>query len=211
MRNLLFGVIVLLSVSCVAQADVVYDSQAAWAASVSGITTINFEGIAPVDGYLNVTPATVVGGVTFGVGPASLPGASLWVMGDNFYYPGYAVVSSQAAEGTLDLLVTLPSAATAVGFNYIVGPGTMTVSLPDGTSVVLNPSGAGNNFGFFGVTAPGGITSVDITEPYTLSSEAINMADFSYGSATVPEPSALLLLGTMMAGVGILCRRRRTN
>ena len=210
MRNLVYGLIVILAASCVAQADNFYSSQAAWAAALSGSpTTINFEGIAPVNGYLNLTPGTIVGGVSFAIGPASPSGASFWVIGDNFYYPGYAVASSQTASGTVDFLATLPSSVTALGFNYIVGPGAVTITLSDGATTTLNPSDPGNNFGFFGVTALGGVTWVDITEPYTLASQAINLKDFSYGTAsTTPEPASLVLLGTGVLGLAGVIRRK---
>jgi hypothetical protein len=56
------------------------------------------------------------------------------------------------------------------------------------------------------VTAPGGLTSVDITSD----DYGIYVDGFSEG--TVPEPSSLLLLGAGLAGVaGMLRRRRRSN
>ena len=54
MRKVLCVVIALVATSCIAQADTVYTSQAAWDAAVSGVTTITFEGIADP----TCTPAT---------------------------------------------------------------------------------------------------------------------------------------------------------
>jgi hypothetical protein len=57
------------------------------------------------------------------------------------------------------------------------------------------------------VTAPGGITSVDITIPGTT---GLDLADFSYGTedASTPEPSSFLLLGSGLAGLAFMLRRK---
>src|SRR5580658_9945714 len=203
-RIALCAMTVLIAASCIAQADTVYTSQAAWDAAVSGVSTINFEGIAPTSGYANETPSFVQGGDTFGIGPSAPAGSALFVIGDNFYGYGYAVVSSQAASGTLDLEVTLPSAVTAVAFDYIVGTGPVTITASDGLNQVEPAPGAGNNYLFFGVTDPGGITSLDITQAYSAASQAINLKDFSSATAnpsTVPEPSSLLVSSALLAGL----------
>jgi hypothetical protein len=212
-RIALCAMTVLMAAGCIAQADTVYTSQAAWNAAVSGASTINFEGIAPTSSYANETPSFVQGGDTFAIGPSAPGGSVLFVIGDNFYGYGYAVVSSQAASGTLDLKVTLPSAVTAFAFDYIVGPGTVTVTASDGLDQTQSAPGAGNNYLFFGVTDPGGITSLDITEPYSLSAQGINMKDFSTATAnpTVPEPSSLLVSSALLAGLIGMVRRRRQS
>jgi hypothetical protein len=202
----------LFAATCIAQADTVYTNQSAWDAAVSGVSTINFEGIAPANSYTNQTPSFVQGGDTFAIGPSAPAGAVLFVIGDNLYGYGYSVVASQAASGTPDLEVTLPSAVTALAFDYLVGPGTLTITGSDGLDQTESPTGVGNNFLFFGVTSPGGISSVDITLPYSLATEGVNMRDFSYATAnpaTVPEPSSLLVSSALLAGLIAIVRRRR--
>jgi hypothetical protein len=210
------GVIAVIAASCgVAQADVMYTSQASWNGAVSGATTINFEGIVPPSGFQSYAGSTTVGGVQFGIGPAS-PSGLLFVIGDNFYGFGVATVSSQdpgtGVNPTNDLLITLPNPVTALAFNFIVDPGNVTITLSDGTVQSLTAANTPTSL-FFGVTASGGISSVDITEPFSAAAESINLSDFSYGSATfapTPEPGAFLLFGTVLAVcLGKIARRCR--
>jgi hypothetical protein len=226
MRKVLCVVIALVATSCIAQADTVYTSQAAWNAAVSGATTINFEGIAnasctpatrPVCGFVGyggTPPSTSVGGVTFGVGPAS-PSGLLFVIGDSYYGYGFATLSSQdpgtGSKPTNDLLVTLPSPVTALAFDYLVDPGTVTITLSDGVVQTQTAASTPTTL-FFGITDPGGFTSVDLTEPFSSAAESINMKDFSYATAnpaTVPEPSSLLFSSVVVVGMIGLVRRRR--
>jgi hypothetical protein len=184
---LAFAVIVAPTVL---QADETFTSESTWAESVSGITTINFEGIAPAHSYnyygtgpsANVT----VGGVNFAVG-ASGTGDNLFVIGDGFYYP-FAVLSVQGNPTTQDLLIDLPTPVTALAFDFATfesAPGTITLS--DGTIIPI--STGSNDFEFFGVTSSAAITSVDITET---GGGVLNLEDFSSATVT-PEPGTAIL------------------
>jgi hypothetical protein len=229
MRNLFSGAIILLAASCAAQADVTYSNAAAWAAAVTGVTTINFEGIVNSGNQncgsgclsygLGPATGTTVGGVNFVVGPTGADDV-FFILGDGYFGYPRSIVSVEPTAGgaAADLLINLPSAVTALGFDFgrVFHADTATITLSDGSvQTVAAPSNPG--LVFFGVTAPGGITSVDITLPAADSPFGLDMSDFSYGTAntTVPEPSSLLLFGTMLAGVagvaGILRRRRQTR
>ena len=52
MKNkLCVAAVFIAAASCVAQADTIYTSQAAFDAAVSGVTSVNFEGIVGTDSY----------------------------------------------------------------------------------------------------------------------------------------------------------------
>lgn len=227
MRKLFYAGTILVAASCIAQAGsaTFYSDETSWDANVSGVTTINFEGlVSPTatpgepsgsgtldpsgNGYADVSPGITQGGVTFGLGPSS-PNGALFIIGDDYYGAGVATVTSEgdSDDGYDDLLVTLPSAETAVAFDFNVDPGTVTITLSDGSTETLNPADTPTDF-FVGVTDAAGITSVDISEPYSLASQSINMSDFSLATAT-PEPSSILLFGPALLGVAFAVQRRR--
>jgi hypothetical protein len=117
-----------------------------------------------------------------------------------------------------DLLVTLPSAETALGFDFasLYADDTATITLSDGSvqTVALPGAGGSGNPGdfsgleFFGVTAPGGITSVDIS--LAAGTYGVVLTDLSYGTAATatPEPGTLLLLGSGLVGLVGAVRRK---
>jgi hypothetical protein len=216
MKTKLCVAIGVFAAASIAHADTIYTSESAWAAAVSGITTVNFEGIVSSTatspdptGYEDVTPSLAVGGVTFALGPSAPAGAALFVIGDAYYGFGVATISAQAGSGTDDLQITLPSSATAIAFDYFLDPATYTVTLSDGATTMLTPSDTPTS-GFLGVTAPGGITSLDITSTISLSALSINVSDASYATANpvaTPEPRSAILLVALLA-FGLVMRRR---
>jgi hypothetical protein len=218
LRNLTIVAVLIGLGSLAARADNFYSNEAAWASALSSSpTTINFEGIAPNGGleYYGVGPgsSTNVGGVNFAVGPAGTE-TVFFLFGDGCCY-GYTMsaisMQTESFDYPEDLLITPSASVTALGFDFgtLGGGNTATITLSDGsvqtvTDVVANP-----NFQFFGVTAPGGITSVDITVSGTA---GLDLADFSYGTANgsspVPEPGTMLLLGSGLLGLAGVVRRK---
>jgi hypothetical protein len=216
MKKKLCVAIGVFVVASIAHADTVYTSESAWAAAVSGITTVNFEGLvgaSSASALGGTPPSTTVGGVTFADGPSAPAGAALFLIGDNFYGFGVATISAQVGTGdTDDLEITLPSSATAVAFDYFLSPGTYTVTLSDGTMETISPT-SNPTSGFFGVTDPGGITSLDITDPSSLAALSINVSDFSYATANpvaaTPEPRSSILLVALLGAFGLMMQRGR--
>lgn len=208
MRNVYYALVALLLGSCGAQADVVFNDPVLWANALAGpATTTNFEGLAPVGGFtfIGTGPGTniSVGGNTFSIGPSS--NGNLFVIGDNFYYPGTAVLSSQLSTTPFnDLQITLPSPVTALGFSFgDFEADTATITLSDGT-VALPTAVAAPYLGFFGVTSSTGITSVDISTP----DPVLNVANFSTGTAAAPEPAYRVLMAFVIAAMVFAFRRR---
>jgi hypothetical protein len=206
--------------SLAAYADSFFTDQSAWVSALAGApTTINFEGLAPNNTtdpqtYIGSGPGanTTVGGVNFAIGAAGADNM-MFIAGDGNYLPvSVLTVGSTSLTGSpSDLLITLPSAVTALGFDFAslyVGD-TATITLSDGSVQTVALSGD-TQLAFFGVTAPGGINSVDISlAPGTYD---VVVPDFSYGTANttppVPEPSSFLLLGSGLVSLAGMVRRR---
>jgi hypothetical protein len=211
-RYLLCGLVALLAASCAARADSFYLSEPAWAAALSGSpTTINFEGIANPLIEPGIGPGTsiAVGGVNFAIGPAGTSNVFFVIAaGYDYGYP-VAVISAQPESLNYpgDFLITPSASVTALGFDFgSLGTGfPATITLSDGSVQTVTDVAGVPNLQFFGVTAPGGITSVDITIPGTT---GLDVADFSFGTEATPEPSSILLLGSGLVGFAGMLRRK---
>lgn len=212
MRKLFFVSLILIAAGGAGRADVFYDDLGSWEAAATSVTSVDFEsaGVPPNSlSFIGMGAGAnySAGGINFAVGSSS--DGLLAVLGDNFYYPGVAVITTQGSSTAVnDLLITLPAPVTALGFTFGDFYGdTATVTLSDGAvayptadALFINPS-----LGFFGVTGSTGITSLEITTP----DPVMNVGSVYTGASVAPEPAYLAEGGLLLALItGVALRRR---
>jgi hypothetical protein len=158
--------------------------------------------------YIGSGDASVTyGGVTFSQS-ASLSNGNFFNVSFGFSGNRAVVSSQQQSTGVPNILITLPSSATAFALDYgTFDASDVTFMLSDGSTTSL-PSIASVSYAtssFFGVIDTTGLTSVQLTEADTADVLFVN------GVSSVPEPSswAMMLLG--FAGIGFAGWRVRRS
>ena len=194
-----------------------YSDRTAWEAAVTGLTTVDFQGIVANSSFANATPSTTIGGVNFALGGDS--NGLLFLLGDNYYYPSSVLSTQQSSTGVQSLVITLPGLFGAIGVDF----GTFapaTVNFSDATPGQGGGSGIDVNTPdypsmiFFGYVADVGddpIGAFKMTMAGSAQSE-INIDNLSFANVPlrgVPEPVTLSLFGAGIAGVVALRRRRK--
>ena len=209
------------------RAATVYSDRTTWESVVSGLTTINFEGIAAAGAtaQFDTSAGLTVSGVQF-LGQGTLRGPFGPVLtvynldvtndGTNSVVIGPSsgrnmIGGSLISQGTGRLIIIFPSPVTAFGANVQQSAtplGSISVGIPSQSfdqslGAVASPL-------FWGIISPVPFTGVvfapGIAEPNI--SKNVVLDDVSFGNAVVPEPSSALML---IAGAGViaLVRYRR--
>ncbi|HYL74677.1 MAG TPA: PEP-CTERM sorting domain-containing protein [Bryobacteraceae bacterium] len=196
-----------------------YNTSSSWQVALSSFQTIDFSGLAPVNGATTYGSGLTVNGVQFSglSGGSSAFGVldttlSSWF---NFGTGDAAFINTDRATNATPvpyLHIVLPAPVTAVGFNiFSASPNALsyTVSVPAGQYSV--PTNALPTPAFWGITSDTPFSTVDLTLQGTVFNGGSKgfMDNFAFGSATpdVPESSTSILIGSGLAGIGLLRRR----
>jgi hypothetical protein len=186
-----------------------FTNLASFQANTNGLTTINFEGLAPAGNFITYTTGLTTGGVNFNannflyvVDPAFSPDVYDWGSG--------SVLQGGAGLTAATITATLPSGITAVGSDIMsaVFPGSpFTITLSTGET--FNQSSLNYpNRQFVGFTSDVAISSISFraTNGLTL------IDNFRFGRANtvataVPEP--FTIIGTLVGGTAALRMRKK--
>lgn len=216
MQAALIGMVVgsaALSASGAKAGIVSYGSAVAFDAATTGDTMYSFAGLAPSDSFTDFPMGVTVGTTTFtsagdlfAIGPAA---------GFGTYGVPYLSGQVNGASGMANLSLTNLS-VTAFGFDYgsyyTDNPGDIldiTVNGLNSYEVVLPTTASTTSF--IGFTSTASINSITISNTSDPTRSAVDLTDFTTGSAAVsgvPEPStwAMMLLG--FGALGVLAYRK---
>ena len=188
-------------------AMVYYSSEAAFNAATTGNTTVDFTGLAPAAGFLQyIPPQLTVGGIDFSINTSESNG-NLYVIdslySNNLFIGDPTILDSQFSTGANDnILITLPSAVTAIAFNFgsnIGLPVSFLFSTGDTTTVGTVPQ----TIQFLGAISSTPFTTIQLSQSLGggLVLESVTTA--------VPEPSSIALAGLGSMGLAFAGYRRR--
>lgn len=188
---------VLAFVPGVVKADLVfYSTRGQFDAGTTAQTNINFEGLAANNGFIfySTPPGVTLSGANFNINHTNNNG-NLYAIGQNFYYPGTSVLSSQQTTiGLNNIVVTLPGLFTAFAVDVgSFGASNVTFTLSTGDVFNINtPNYPAFSFVGFASTLAFNSVRIETTD------NVLNIDNVSFATA-VPVPSGMIL-----AGVGVI-------
>jgi hypothetical protein len=201
---LVFGL--LGAVSQTAHANpVVYNDALSYQAATTGLSNVNFNGIAPTNGFVDygIPPGYTDAGTGTNFTFLNANGSDINVTSATYYsfnfggpvFPADVLNSSSTVPIGASESITLPATETAVSLYFSTYDGApITITLSNGDSYVDSASPGFGNFAFLGFTDTTGFSSLTVTDP---TDSGVLLADFTFGTA-IPEPSALAVLGTAL-------------
>jgi hypothetical protein len=222
---------VLLAVSVPAFCTaIVYNDKASWQTATSGISTVDFEGIAaPGDG--NFTPYDTPSGVTIngvnfiGYNPCvncdALAVISPTLGGFYDFGFGSELLWSYFSSGSVPYLqVTLPQPVTSVGLNLMTHGGSSSYNVALNNLNFTYSSASTNgwpNNAFFGITSDTSFTTIAFQLPSSATFVIPVIDNFSYGTAgtaqqtpaDTPEICTFLMIASGLIGLAFWGKRFR--
>jgi hypothetical protein len=209
-------------------AALTFDSRTAWTAAVSAPPTVTFNQFAG-NSTTDLGLSHIEGGVKFdlpngdlnnvghilGTGPLAGVGNGGTVKAGPFYGSGYLEWHS-ADDNVLPntLLITLPTAARAFGFDFTELRGAFdTFTIEVGSETFTVDTSTEDDL-FFGLTGLDPFTTIKITDLNLVGNAFLfpTIDNFSFAdpvAAAVPEPASLALIG--IGAASLFVRRRRRN
>jgi hypothetical protein len=202
-------------------ATITFTNQAAFAAATSGITftTVDFEGLAADGSFVfePTPPGVTLMGANFTIDHSTGNNGNLFAIGDNFYYPGNSVLSSQESTTVPNnFVITFPAMENALSLNLGTLGAAATWSWGRSHRVAgVQSAPAFNSLAFFGLTSTSPFNTIRLTGPAIDGSggnPTMNIDNVSFGAgavAIVPEPASMVLVGSALALAGVRRRARR--